>query len=471
MASLLIDCWRELLRLRHLFLVAIIAAYLVLALLYALKIPKWNAPDEPAHYNYIRYLAEHGAFPVLQVGDYDFAYLEKLKAAKFPEAMPVDTIRYESHQPPLYYLLATPLFLTTRQLPLDQQVIVLRLLSALFGALLLITAYHIVSRLFPADELLQVAVPGFIAFIPMYIATTAAIDNDTLSNLILSLIILVSIIALQRAKWTTTVGLEQNDEGERGQANPSPLRFWLSLGLLIGLGLLTKLTSYIALPLVAFAVCSVEWPWRPLGRPLGRIVQRLAIVYGAAAVISGWWFVRNALVYGGLDLFGLRRHDLVVVGQPLTGRFDLAAAKYFLIVFFRSFWAQFGWMGILVDERIYLLLAVLSLLAGIGLLLFVLKIVQVPHLLTSFQKVSLGLLLLSFILTFGGVLQYNLTYIQAQGRYLFPAIVAIGTFFVLGLRELLAEEHRPLLFGILLLGLLGLDLLCLLRFIVPAFAS
>src|SRR5262245_2414668 len=79
--------------------------YLALAWLYALNTPPWQVPDEPAHYNYVRALAEHAALPVLQPGDYDQTYLEKIKREKFPPSLPIDSIRYEAHQPPSYYLL------------------------------------------------------------------------------------------------------------------------------------------------------------------------------------------------------------------------------------------------------------------------------------------------------------------------------------------------------------------------------
>ena len=48
---------------------AIILIYLILGLLYALYTPAWQAPDEPAHYNYVQYLAEQRRFPVLKPGD------------------------------------------------------------------------------------------------------------------------------------------------------------------------------------------------------------------------------------------------------------------------------------------------------------------------------------------------------------------------------------------------------------------
>jgi hypothetical protein len=95
--------------LRQPTLLLILSVYVLLAALYAVFTPKWQAPDEPAHFNYIRAIGDTGALPVLQKGDYDQNYLEQIKAAKFPASMSVDAIRYESYQPPLYYIAAMPI--------------------------------------------------------------------------------------------------------------------------------------------------------------------------------------------------------------------------------------------------------------------------------------------------------------------------------------------------------------------------
>ena len=42
---------------------AIVLVYLILATLYAAYTPDWQAPDEPAHYNYVQYLGEHTVSP------------------------------------------------------------------------------------------------------------------------------------------------------------------------------------------------------------------------------------------------------------------------------------------------------------------------------------------------------------------------------------------------------------------------
>ncbi|MCX7851230.1 MAG: hypothetical protein N2383_00465, partial [Caldilineales bacterium] len=114
----------------------ILAVYGLLAALYAVYTPLWQAPDEPAHFNNIRVLATTGRLPVLQPGDYDEAYLNTLKTRRFPSDLPITGLRYEGHQPPLYYLLATPVWWAGEGLTLRGRVILLRWQSALWGCLL-----------------------------------------------------------------------------------------------------------------------------------------------------------------------------------------------------------------------------------------------------------------------------------------------------------------------------------------------
>ncbi len=501
----------------RLILIGIVLAYVALAVGYALGTPQWNNPDEPAHYNYIRHIATTGQLPVLQMGDYNFAELEQLKAARFPDSMSIAGVRYEYHQPPLYYLLGAAIYKVTESLPLPTQVLILRLFSVALGVLVLLVAYATAQEVFPGDQTLALATVAFVAFVPMHTAMTAAINNDTLAELLLALLVWLSLRRLR-------------------DADPQR-RYVLLAGLLLGLGLLTKVTVYVgAVVLVAAEVGrlalnqragnhrdteSTEKKQKNL-RVLRASVVNLLAIFSLALLLSLWWFVRNAAVYGHLDLTGRLRHDAVVVGQPLAV-LGLEAARHFVVVTFQSFWAQFGWMGILVDQRIYLLLAVLTGLAALGLALWIAQ--RLPKL-PAGQKWALGLLVLTFLLILAGLLQYNLTFIQAQGRYLFPAIVPIAIFFVLGLRELaspdtaqparyigarrrwllpatlgvglaavyvvvrgrvllassallvllagaaqwlLARSYDVIVLAALSLALLGLDFICLTRFVIPYF--
>lgn len=452
---------------RRTALAAIIIVYCLLGFAYAVETPKWQTPDEPAHYNYVVYVAEHRAFPVLQMGDYSHEYLEEIKATGFPPEMSIEPIRYESHQPPLYYLLAALLYRVTEPLGFDAQFLALRLLSVLLGAMLILVAYVIVAEIFPNRSFLSLSTAAVIATVPMHIAMSAAINNDTLAELILAVVIWLCVREIR-------LGLSR------------PLT--AALGLLVALALLTKTTIYAPVLLsilVAQGVRVAERGWRTF-------LARLGAVYALGLALSGWWFVRNILTYGDLDLFGWQRHESVVAGQPTTLQWIaqhglLKTVQDFLVVSFRSFWAQFGWMGVLIDSRLYVLLAAISLTVAVGFLLWVFRVVRKQAFVTGFQRWALLLLLLVSLVVATEHVSYNLKFVQHQGRYLFPALVPIGLAVALGLRQWtlvatgvmdrlplpqgvnrsLPVILRILAFLVYYAGFVALDLVCLYGFIVP----
>jgi 4-amino-4-deoxy-L-arabinose transferase-like glycosyltransferase len=345
-------------------LAAVVLIYCVLGLAYGVNTPKWQAPDEPAHYNYVTYVAENLGFPVLQMGDYPHDYLEEIKAAGFPPDMSIAPIRYEFHQPPLYYLLAALVYRIAGPLGFGGQFLALRLLSVVLGAVLLLVTYAIVKEIFPTDRLIALTSTAFIATIPMHIAMSAAINNDTLAELVLALVIWLCVRELK-------AGLSQ--------------RQTLFLGVLIALVLLTKTTIYAPAIIASLLALTV----RARQRGKRTLLRGLITVYGLGLLLSGWWFLRNILVYGNLDLFAWQRHDAVVVGQPTTAQwvdqYGLGETiRQFIVVSFRSFWAQFGWMGVLIDSRLYLMLAVLCVGVLVGLVLWLVRIARRPALLSTY---------------------------------------------------------------------------------------
>lgn len=441
----------------HPLLTLIIATYIALGIAYAVYTPAWQVPDEPAHYNYIADLATTHRLPVLEPGDYPFEYLEEIKAERFPPSMPIDNIDYEAHQPPLYYLLATPLFVATAGLPTTTQVTALRLLSVVAGALLLYVTYQLVKVIFTHDDALALTTTAFVAFIPMHIAMTAAVNNDALAELLIAGILLVSLLRLHDRLPRRT--------------------FAIASGVLYGLGLLTKTTVY---PAIAYLLLAEVGHWQRCPEPVEGM-EKLAtsksmllalLSIPIALAVSAWWFIRNAVVYGDLDVFGLKRHDMVVAGQPRTA--DWIAQHGWHAYWdrawnftFKSFWGVFGWMGVFMDQRIYTGLGILTLVAVIGCAWFLIRSVRNPGRLSNRQWASLGLLALSIVLTAGTYVWYNFTFVQHQGRYLFPALVPMALFAALGIRELIPRVLRPLGLGILVTGLATLDLVSLMWFVIP----
>ena len=396
----------------------ILAIYLALGASYALLTPTWQAPDEPAHFNNIVYILETGRLPVLQPGDYDQAYLEQLKAEGFPSRLSIETVRYEGHQPPLYYLLMTPLLGLMQGAGQDVQVRVLRLINVGLGAIVIFLIWLSALRLFPDRERIALLASGFAAFLPMHIAMSASINNDALTEVFIFAVMLRLLGALQE---------EETSPGH-----------WALTGLLIGLGLLTKFQAYILIPLAGTVWLWQLWrSWRTHRLTASAWFGGVALTLPALLLPLPWW-LRNLHIYGPTDPFGLERHNAVVVGQPRT--FDWIAnqgwAAYlhrFVTFTFRSFWGVFGWMGVFMDARIYLLLTLLSALILVGLAWQLWRWRQGRLHLSSFQKRGLGLLLLHLGLVIAAYLWYNLDFVQHQGRYFFPALLPISIFAAGGL--------------------------------------
>jgi len=459
------------------------AAYAVLALAYALLTPPWQTPDEPAHYNYAREIATSARLPVLQPGDYDQDLLERLKASRFAGDPDMSRIRYEAWQPPLYYAMGAVLLSLVPAAP-SAGVLALRLMSVVLGGLVLVVVFAIGREIFPQHALIALTATGFVAFIPQHLAMSAAANNDVLAELVLGLVMLMAVRRLH------------------GRADG---HYVVTAGVLLGLAYLTKVSTYIGVIILAAAEAG---RWTLTGKyRLRHHVVAMVWVLGVSLLVGGWWFVRNALTYGNLDVLVFQRHAAVVLGQPRT-QVSMEAVRHFLTMSFKSFWAVFGWMGVLVDARIYGLLALLSGVALVGLVLFVLDGVGG---LSGRQRVALGLLATELALVAGMFLVYNLTYIQAQGRYLFPASAALGLFLALGLREMVGRPrllaallamgcallaavggkfylavgaaavtgiggarvaarrvYRELLLGALISGLALLDVICLFGYIMPS---
>ena len=404
-------------RYQKLFLL-IFAIYLVLAASYAMLTPAWQAPDEPAHFNNIVHIVTTGHLPVLQPGDYDQAYLEKLKAERFPPHLSIAPVRYEAHQPPLYYLLMSPLLALLRGARLSVQMRILRLLNVGVGGLLLFFIWLSGRRLFGGREDVALLAMGFAAFLPMHIAMSASINNDALTEVIIAATLLQLLGALQ-------------------DAETSP-RHWAMIGLLIGLGLLTKFQAYILIPLAGAVWLWQLWQsWRTHRLQARAWLGGMALALPALLLPLPWW-LRNLRIYGPTDPFGLERHNAVVVGQPRTidwiSQQGWESYLHRLITFtFRSFWGVFGWMGVFMDARVYLLLTILTLLILAGLAWQVWRWRRRRLHLSRFQQRGVALLLLHLALVTAAYLWYNLDFVQHQGRYFFPALLPISIFAAIGL--------------------------------------
>ncbi len=398
-------------------LALILVVYFILGVLFAWYTPLWQAPDEPAHFNNVRYVVETGQIPFLHPGDYDQDYLEVIKSHRFPPELPIDSIRYEGHQPPLYYWLAAPFLFITQSMGLGVQALALRLFGVFLGAGVVGLIWASARHLFPKRVLLAALAAGFAAFLPMHLAMMASVNNDALAELIIAL-----------GVYRLLVHFKYPQAG---------ISAWLFTGIVVGLGLLTKFQAYILLPMTASVWLWQVWQQRKMGlNMISSLWTGLAWLIPALLLPLPWW-MRNMSLYGPNDPLGLIWHDTVVVGQPRTADWIassglIAYLDRYLDFTFKSFWGVFGWLGVFLDGRVYVLFGLLSVLVGVGLLYQARRLRRGDFGLEPYQKLGLALLGFQVFIVLFAYFWYNLSFVQHQGRYLFPALTAIGIGFAGG---------------------------------------
>ncbi len=410
---------------------AIVAYFLLFATAFALLVPPFEAPDEPAHLAYVSFVATRAELP----NQYD------------PQrALPglAGVIVTEGHQPPLYYALAALLVrLVARDdhvdavalpnpehawnggsrtdVPLLQHAagvpfphasdrvafLLLRLCSVALGAANVAAVLALARPLLPGRWHLLPSI--FVATLPQFLFMSAAVNNDSLANLLATLCLLQAMRLLRA---------------------PDRRRDYLLLGILLGLALLAKKTALFLLPGLALLLGYVAY--RRRGR-LAWITVSAVVMLGSALLLSGWFFVRNQLLYGDLLGTQMERATLAVLVQEKS--LDSAYFRtQFVNELFPSFVGRFGWMQVPLPSAVYWFYGLLlgASAAGVASAVWARRFPAAPAALAVVFGLS----------CFAGIIAYNLTYSQPQGRFLFPVLSLLAVLLAAGLRELL--QPRPL---------------------------
>lgn len=380
-----------------------------------------GAPDERQHANYIARLLQGNGLPVLDPRD------------------PNLYENYQSHQPPAYYYLAAAwcmLVAADPQNPNDGFRI--RFLNILIGAATILFIYLACLWAF-IDRAVAILGSGLVGLMPMFIALNAAVTNDSLLYLCCSAALALVIRSIARG-WS--------------------FKLCLWLGVIVGIGLLTKTSALALIPMMV-----VGW-W--VSRRESREARFLAVAVLISIVFAAGWWTRNLNLYGdplAMKAFqqsftgSAHRENLVQMIQGVgTDRelSPLAAHLTYWTQWFgwwtaRSYIGVFGYMDIFLAPGWYAIgLTMLILLAGLWL--YRIRRVSRDSLESKTYVVCgafFGVVLLLY-------LQFNLTYFQAQARYLYPAAGAVALC-LSGGTLVLSSRFRQIAIGVALLTLLALD--------------
>ncbi|MGC9467506.1 MAG: glycosyltransferase family 39 protein [Anaerolineae bacterium] len=434
-------------RLRDLGLLLLLLAYGGLAVAYASTTPLFESPDESSHLQVIRYIGRTGQLPPYQ--------LPERRADTGPNM--AWAIRY--HDPPLYY--APPLYhalgaLLTAWAPMDdlperlmpspsweagyapqrgtdpwnknvfahlatetlaqsstlRATAVLRAVSIVLGAVTLVSTYGMALQVWPDAKERALGAAAVVAINPQFIASQAGVSNDPLTIALCSLTLVWMLRLLRRGS------------GWFG---------WAVLGVPVGLGLLTKQSALMLLPLGGVAALlsafKREAPWE---KRISRGLKR-GLVFGAAALlIGGAWYAANLLSHG--DLLGTAPHTAAQVALPCFGWEALAGTL-------QSYWAAFGWALILAPFWVYAVAAVLAILA-LGGVVKALVAEGASRSLVELSWWQLGLLAFAVLMNGLALTRWAKATGAPYGRLLFPTVGPVGVLAVWGLGQWRGHWYR-----------------------------
>jgi hypothetical protein len=392
--------------------------------------------NDAGHFDVIRYIVEH-------------------------RALPAATANFESYQPPLYYLLAAPLYAVGGNLKWVQ------VLSLAFSILTLLVFY----RLFYIDKLLadqRSCRYAFLlaCFLPQFVLFGLYVSNDSLA------IFVGAIIVLQVVRFVVTPTIQQA----------------VFLALLVTLGLLTKATFLAFLPAL-FVLVAFLLLWRGYSaRKAFAVALALSMLAGG---LGSWRFVQNYREVRNPFVSTLDSGHKWVIEQQSSYRgaisfFDLNLLKLLVspsvspktegaypLLLYGTFWYQhipesnflvsssapFYYLG----SAIYVFALVPSLIFVFGLFLLVRRLPRLVTTLDLSQQEDQLLLVgfVSVLFLFGNLaliiavaLKYHVWSLM-QGRLLFPSFCGLLVPFGVGASAFAAKDLTRVVMKAAMLALLA----------------
>ncbi|MEA2214704.1 MAG: hypothetical protein QOK19_265 [Solirubrobacteraceae bacterium] len=422
---------------------------------WALITPVFQAPDEVDHFAYTQALVERGEQPAgspasplarwsrsesllledvgfttdHQVGDTRAPWDKQLQSRYEAEAAHLhpstaDGGGYETAgtHGPLYYAALAPAYLIASNSPLSQLTL-MRLTSALIGALTVLFAFLLGRELAPRRPELAVMAALLVAFQPMYGFISGAVNNDVGVNAATAALELLVILVLRRG-WR--------------------LRLVLPLGVVLLALPAIKETGLAIYPAVGVALLVALWRHHrrsDLARvgalAAAAVLTRLLLsrfkdgLHPAIAVAAGG--AAGATATAASSVSEAKAHPLGYLAYLwevflprlsfMAPHFETSGPPAFLIFVERG-WGAFGWYVVLFPKWVFYV--VFATMLAVGLLALVAAWRERGFLRANWAEV--GFILLCPIAVVAGVEAAFYTpgvrpLVAEFGRYAFPAIV------------------------------------------------
>ncbi len=421
----------------RLALAVILIVYAVLAITYSVVTPIFEASDELWHYPMVKFIADtRGALPIQNPQN-------------------VGPWKQEGGQPPLYYYLGAlaTFWIDTSDIGdarcenphVDNGVItpdgninlvvhhadaeafpwrgtalavhLIRLLSVAMGAGTAYCAYALAKELFADRPEVALGAGALVAFTPMFLFISGSVNNDNLAMLLAGLLLLLLVRMTRRYASIT-------------------LQHFVTVGVVAGLGMLTKYSLGFLLPLVGVAALDVAVRRRDWKLP----AQGTLLAAFLTILIAGWWYQRNVVLYGdatGLNVF------VEILGKRQVPA-DLAQLWRERDAFLKGYWGLFGGLNVPMAQWTYPIFNAIGLIGLVGAAIYLARRVRLPRgdaraTIQAWAGHDWGigireLLVLAWpVLVFVSWMQWAAVTWSSQGRLVFSAITAITAWLAVGL--------------------------------------
>ena len=290
-------------------LALVVVIYLGLAWFYNIAIPFGKGPDELTHYHYALFISAHGRLPMTQTERAmtgTRAYLPPLYHVPVGFLMAMTRQSYPTPLAPASDDLWPPLKVSwepsTRQLidiVLSRTTLIRtederapfwgeylawatgRLVSIVLNAGTIILTFFIGCLLWPERPWFALLGAALVAFNPMVLFISAVLNDDNMVGLTMAAYLLLLVWFLK--------------DGDSGW-------LYLGMGLLIGLAITTKYNTGLAALGMAVMTGLVH---SRRGWTRGGLARRVALVWLAALVGSGWWFIWTEVHFNEIAEYGL----------------------------------------------------------------------------------------------------------------------------------------------------------------------
>lgn len=421
-------------------ILCILVVFCLSGVLYSTGTPLWNPPDEERHFLYSQYISRKGELPTIT---------SKLDG---------DVVSQAIH-PPLYYIL-TSLFCSRQESSVLRSFVVndqpgygilrhpqndlvfpyagiarsaymIRFFSLLLSLANVLLMYYTVLCIFPGERVLASAATAFIATNPQFVYISGSVSNETLEAL-LSTALCYALVTYRKT-----------------HSRILPTAF---IGVLLGLGLLSKITTLIFFPVSAGVVA---WHNR---NNIRQLISALFLLISAMSVISGWWYVPRFSALMHLE----SPHRFFLRGDELTLNYLMMAAKTSFI----SFFGYFGSLQFSLPEGYVVVYGVCLLVAGIGVFMSARRVLRDKHAAETLA-IMFGLLLLQTCL----FIWLNLKAYMYMGRLFFVVLTPLAVFFAAGLYVCFPRKVKNIFCVCIIVALAFLNIDVYQSVVKPAYAE